>query len=534
MKNLILACSLVFSATVNASLISTDWLNANDGLITTDTASGLDWLDLSETYGMRLADASALFGTTFAGFRFATHTEVLGFMGHAGLPTPASPFNSTVSSGNAAHIAAQQLMTSLVGETVGAGFGYTYFGSRGLVSELSGLGGTYLIAVNGTDKLMQFDGTSWQFIDGVTSPSITGLATTELAHVEVFKERLWFVEKDSMSAWYLPTKQVGGALTEFPLGQLFSRGGYLAAMGTWTIDSGTGVDDYAIFVTSEGEVGVYQGTDPASASTFQLVGVYYIAPPIGRKCFTKYGGDMLLLTTAGLFPLSKALMSSGMERSLAISDRIAPTFQKSAEVYGVNSGWEALVIPFENMVLVNVPTVEGYSSNQLVMNTITQSWALFTGWNAFCWEVWQGQVFFGGDGIVAKALYGNEDFSANITGKVRTAFDYFGSQKIKHIKMFRPVLSADGNFSADFGIDVDFEDIDRTTTLAVASAATFEWDSALWDSALWAGDQSVQRQWRTVAAKEGFCLSLRLRVAAKGVIVRWNSTDFLYQRGGVL
>ena len=403
-----------------------------------------------------------------------------------------------------------------------------------LHKNFSVLGGTYLIAVNGTDKLMQFDGTSWQFIDGVTSPSITGLATTELAHVEVFKERLWFVEKDSMSAWYLPTKQVGGALTEFPLGQLFSRGGYLAAMGTWTIDSGTGVDDYAIFVTSEGEVGVYQGTDPASASTFQLVGVYYIAPPIGRKCFTKYGGDMLLLTTAGLFPLSKALMSSGLERSLAISDRIAPTFRKSAEVYGVNSGWEALVIPFENMVLVNVPTVEGYSSNQLVMNTITQSWALFTGWNAFCWEVWQGQVFFGGDGIVAKALYGNEDFSANITGKVRTAFDYFGSQKIKHIKMFRPVLSADGNFSADFGIDVDFEDIDRTTTLAVASAATFEWDSALWDSALWAGDQSVQRQWRTVAAKEGFCLSLRLRVAAKGVIVRWNSTDFLYQRGGVL
>lgn len=148
MKNLILACSLVFSATVNASLISTDWLNANDGLITTDTASGLDWLDLSETYGMRLADASALFGTTFAGFRFATHTEVLGFMGHAGLPTPASPFNNTVSNGNAAHIAAQQLMTSLVGETVGAGFGSTYFGSRGLVSELSALVGSYLI--NGT------------------------------------------------------------------------------------------------------------------------------------------------------------------------------------------------------------------------------------------------------------------------------------------------------------------------------------------------------------------------------------------------
>lgn len=396
------------------------------------------------------------------------------------------------------------------------------------------LGGTYLVAVNGVDKMMQFDGTSWQFIDGTTTPSVTGLATTELAHVEVFKERLWFVEKDSMSAWYLPTKQVGGALTEFPLGQLFSRGGHLVAMGTWTIDSGSGVDDYAVFVTSEGEVGVYQGTDPASASTFQLVGVYYIAPPIGRKCFTKYGGDLLLLTTSGLFPLSKALLSSGLDNKVAVSDRIAPTFSQAAAAYGAIPGWEAIVIPFEDMLLVNVPTIEGYSSNQLVMNTITQSWALLTGWQAFCWEVWQGKAYFGGDGFVAQALAGNDDFGANIVGKVRTAFDYFGSQKIKHLKMLRPIISSNGGFSIDFGVDVDFEDIDRTTTLAVASAATFEWDAASWDGALWAADETVQRQWRTVACKEGFCLSLRLHVAAKGVIVRWNATDFLYQRGGVI
>ena len=395
-------------------------------------------------------------------------------------------------------------------------------------------GGTFLIAVNGQDKLAQYDGTSWQFIDGATTPSITGLTTSDISNLAVFKERLWFVEKDSMSAWYLPVRQVGGAAVEFPLGQLFSRGGHLVAIGNWTIDSGSGADDFIIFVTSEGEVAAYQGTDPSTASTFALVGVYYIAPPIGPRCFTKFGGDLLLLTKAGLFPMSKALLSSGLDHKTAVSDKIAPTLSQAAVSYEALTGWMLAVIPQENMLLVNVPTLEGYSSNQLVMNTITKSWALFTGWNAFCWEVWQGKAYFGGNGFVAKALVGNEDFGADIVAKGRTAFNYFNSQKIKHVKMLRPVLSSNGNFSVDFGIDVDFEDIDTTTTLSVAAPTVFEWDAATWDSALWAAEQAVQRNWRTVSAKTGFCISLRLRIAAKGVNVRWNSTDFLYQRGGVL
>ena len=157
------------------------------------------------------------------------------------------------------------------------------------------IGGSYLVAVNGIDKLRLYDGTNWATIDGVSVPAITGLATTELTFVDVIKRKLWFAQKNSLSAWYLPTASIGGALTEFPLGQIFGRGGYLMAFTNWTIDGGDGSDDYTVFVSSEGEVAVYKGSDPASATTFQHVGTYYIGEPLGRNCLSKYGGDVLLL-----------------------------------------------------------------------------------------------------------------------------------------------------------------------------------------------------------------------------------------------
>ena len=62
----------------------------------------------------------------------------------------------------------------------------------------------------------------------------------------------------------------------FPLGQIFKMGGFLVQMATWTIDNVSGMDDYAAFITSEGEVAIYQGYDPTQQSTWSLVGVFRI------------------------------------------------------------------------------------------------------------------------------------------------------------------------------------------------------------------------------------------------------------------
>lgn len=396
-------------------------------------------------------------------------------------------------------------------------------------------GGTYIVAVNGVDELLLYNGTTWQSINAVSAPvSITGVTTSTLDNVAVFKRRLWFVGKNSMNLYYLPVDQIGGAASVFPVGQLFKDGGKVVAIANWTLDAGNGSDDYLVIITSEGEVAVYKGTDPASAATFELVGVYTVGEPVGKKCFIKYGGDLLIVTQMGLFPMSKALLSATVNRASAVSAKIDIIFSQCASVYGKLNGWEGVVLPRENALIVNVPTAEGYSSNQLVMNTITNAWCLFTGWQAFCWEVWQEELYFGGAGFVAKAFSGYSDFGANINAYGKTAFNYFGSGLLKHFKLFQPLVSTSGDINVDVGIDVDFSDIDRSGSISIINPLTYKWDVGKWDQATWGADYAIRNEWYSADSYPGACAALRLRIAAKDVRVGWTSVNYAYLKGGVL
>lgn len=68
-----LLTSVLFSASSNAELISGSFLEANDNLITLDTTTGLEWLDLTLTRGMTV-DA-IMNDSYFAGWRVATRSE---------------------------------------------------------------------------------------------------------------------------------------------------------------------------------------------------------------------------------------------------------------------------------------------------------------------------------------------------------------------------------------------------------------------------------------------------------------------------
>ena len=166
------------------------------------------------------------------------------------------------------------------------------------------VGGTScLYAVNGADKPRLYNGAAWTAIDGVSVPAVTGVTTTNLVNINVHKSRIWFIESGTLKAWYLPTNSVGGAVSALDLSGLCVRGGYLMAMATWTLDAGRGMDDHAVFITSEGEIVVYAGVDPASAATWQpLVGVYAMGTPLGRRCAVKYAGDVLVITKGRIIP----------------------------------------------------------------------------------------------------------------------------------------------------------------------------------------------------------------------------------------
>ena len=84
----ILAAGLI-STQASAAFVSTDWKTAGDKLATLDTKTGLEWLDLSQTYGRTFNQIVSQLSTTYAGWRLPTESEVsqlmLNFYGAPGL-----------------------------------------------------------------------------------------------------------------------------------------------------------------------------------------------------------------------------------------------------------------------------------------------------------------------------------------------------------------------------------------------------------------------------------------------------------------
>lgn len=408
-----------------------------------------------------------------------------------------------------------------------------YSNSRFQYVNISTSGGSFLLAVNGEDKLIGYDGTDW-YQDGDAAHDISGVDTSTLINIHLHKHRVWLVQKNTLNAWYLGTDSISGSATAFPLKGVAQKGGYLVAMATWTIDAGYGVDDLAVFITNHGEVIVYRGTDPSSADTWALVGIWNIGSPVGYRCFLKYSGDLLLICQDGVLPLSSALQSSRVNPKVSITDKIQSAVSTSVTSYGDHFGWQLIHFPAENQLYLNVPIQEGQNQQQYVMNTITKAWGQFLGWEANCWAMYNEKLYFGSDGVVFRAWDGYSDDGNNITSDCLQAFNYFKRPtQIKQWTLMRPIFRTDGTPKVSASLNIDFDDSAPTETLSFTPSATGIWDESLWDQAVWGSGLTITKAWRSVSGL-GYCAAPRIKSVSQGIQTRWISTDVAFKSGGIL
>lgn len=392
----------------------------------------------------------------------------------------------------------------------------------------------WLILCNGVDKPLYFDGTSWVAVDSGSSPALTGITTTNLITPFVSKGRLYFIENNSLSFWYLAAGAAGGALTEFDLSAVAKKGGFLMAGATWTVDAGDGPDDRVVFVTSEGEVIVYAGTNPSSAVSWALVGVYELGIPLGRRCLQKYGGDLVVLTQNGAFPMAAALQSASIDYKLALSFKIENAFNTAARTSGSTFGWTIQIYPARSAMIVNVPMAEDGEHEQYVMNTITKSWCKFKEWDAEDFCVFNEELYYTVGTKVVKAWTGQVDGVNNIVAYAKTAFSYFDSIGVeKSFKMFQPMLSVNGPLSFLTDLDVDFKNDPMTGVATYTSISGAQWDVDDWDDAYWASGLEIVKDWTSPAEFPGRCAAGKLKIVTNSLTVQWMASNYIYETGSI-
>ena len=441
------------------------------------------------------------------------------------------PYHGVTTNGNKLFAAANSSIYDCSSVATATAVQTTLTNNRWQYANFTTAGGKYLVCCNGADSVRNFDGSTW------TTPTISGVTSSSLINVNAHAGRLWFIEKDTTKAWYLATGSISGSATAIQLGENFTKGGFLVAMGTMTRDGGSGGDDLACFISSQGQVAVYGGTDPSDSQLWNLQGVYDLAPPIGYRCFQKIGADLALINIDGLIPVSAALgLDQNAQKRVALSANINNAINDVARSYKSNFGWQLCPYPKGTIAIMNIPLSAGVLQHQYVMNTLTGAWSRFKGMNANCWAVWNDNLYFGGNaGTVYKADTGGVDGSTAIDAEGQTAYNYFNSRgAVKAFRMLQPLLTTGAAVRPAVGISTDFGD---DVTLGTPSAITVNaslYDTALYDTATYAADTLSVADWTSVSGI-GRCASVHFRVAkntSSESTVQLNGFNVIFETGG--
>ena len=389
-------------------------------------------------------------------------------------------------------------------------------------------GTSTVVAATGTYTVLGIQG-------GTTGGTTYTIDSKNFIHVNLFKNRLYFTEKNTMNVWYMPVSSLGGSAFPLNFGGIAKSGGFVQGMATWTLDAGQGADDYAVFATNMGDIIVYNGTDPTDSTTWALKGVWQLGYIFSRRFFHKFAGDILLLTQDGLVPLASALQSSRLDPRVNITDKIYYEISREADAYSTNFGWQVIYYAKPNMLLINIPNPSG--TEQYVMHTISKAWCNFTGINTTVFELHNDDLYFGGAGYVGKFWDGKADDGQPISGTCQQAYSYFdmpGQQK--RFTMIRPTFLVDAGAPGVYaGINTDFQTQNNLGQVSFQSTPTTVgvWDVATWDNYNWAGNLIIYRNWQGVSGL-GYAAGINMNIVSQGIDVHWVSTDYVMEKGTVL
>lgn len=419
----------------------------------------------------------------------------------------------------------------------------------GLFSSInfSNSAGGWLLACSEIDGYYTYDGTTWVKVTlGGGATQVSGSDPTKFCAIAIWKRRVWFVIKNTSKVCYLPVDSIYGAASELDIGPFLKHGGAIAWIANWTIDAGEGIDDFLVIASENGDIVIYKGTDPAAVATFSLQGVWWAGEiPKGRKCFTSFGGDLLVVSNLGIVPLSYLTRGGANVLSTGTgnyTDKIQQLFSEDISSSFNFYGWEIIQVPRENIMLVNVPSTVPGVYRQYVLNLTTNQWCLFDGMPINCVKIVANWPMFGtADGrvMIAFTNYTDNNLLAgtvgnSIRGYIIPAFSYFASDEKKsenkHWLMVRPNFLSTVKPGCVVEMNTDFVVNSPTGIPTVGTPVGALWDVALWDVGLWSGGNAIFKDWVSVN-NYGFAGAASL-LTLHNVQATLVSIDYMFELGG--
>jgi hypothetical protein len=397
--------------------------------------------------------------------------------------------------------------------------------------------GNNLYLCNGVDSAQVWTGT------GVAiNVTFTGVTLANLSNVTAYKNRLYFVEKNTAKVWYGDFQVTGTAatpaLTSFDFQYVFNRGGNLLAIGSFSTSTSMSAQEYFWACSSKGEIVFFNGTFAGDATTWGLVARYFIGEPLGPKAFVRCNNDIYVITQQGIVPLSGLFISDPQASLNILSRNVNPIISDTATTFGADGQWTGFFWPQGRRVYFQIPT-SGSGNYFLVYAIDTKAWTIFRLYDdqhvlSSC-EFENLPYYASSTGVIWKGETGQADAvtstdSQAITFSGRSAFSFYGSRaNYKAFKDIRPILKVKRGITLNLGLDTDFKRASLDTTATIPSGSFTPWGSP-WDSPWSAGTEFVFD--RFAVKGQGHCAAIRFGGGVKNSTMQIIGFEVRYDLGG--
>lgn len=390
----------------------------------------------------------------------------------------------------------------------------------------------HLIITNGSQipRVFSFQSQTWSSLswtaqvraDDATTPLFT-LNSTMLNRPAVYQSRLWMCENNAPVAYYAGVEEVTGSsdVRKFSLEGVADSRTRIVAIAPWTRHETDTLAAYLAFILESGEVLVYQGSFP-EATDWALSARINMPKPISSDVdtYAEFGGDIVILTEAGLSPLSQWMQGFTRDKiDLSNSPsspwgRIRSELQRQVEQFRGLDGWAIFINPKNRSIYINVP-VGTDEKEQFVLNPITNAWTRFNSIDADSWAGAGNFAYFLRGGVVYRhdGLLDDED---EILASYLSSFQEYQTHKNKMVNAVQLHVDVSSRSCISVGVQVDrFVDTPTPSQEVLLGEATDGslWDESLWGEARWTTSGEEFNDWLGVYANGN---SLAIFVSAIG------------------
>jgi hypothetical protein len=380
--------------------------------------------------------------------------------------------------------------------------------------------------------------------------AITGAgaaAAPNFDYVLSWKSRLWFIANNTADVYFLGVNAIQGSGQNFDFGPLLTHGGHLSAMGSWTVDAGNGIDDKLVLVAQGGDVLVYEGTDPASAAAFRMIGRWFAGrPPEGRRFMSKYGGDLLMITSNGADFMSRILRGRGLmdPEGPGIDDPAARYNEVIGEqvrnTYGLQF-WSPIFIASEQVMMVITPFNTVITGKQHIFSALQRAWSTYAGLPIVCADTLDGVLYFGTpDGTVGRLFAAPTDdelsdgtVGREVLGRLQSAYVAPGKDvmALKRPVLVMPMFIGANAPKARVQVNTEWNSESPPGSPAYVAPVVALWDISRWDQAVWVGGLFTFQGWVGCSGL-GVFMSLAMTLAGSPRTL-FTSWKLVYESGGI-